>query len=133
MTRYVDITCWKCNVVYGMPEEYYRVAKQAAGNQTFYCINGHNASFREGPTDAELLRKQLETQRQQNARLEDAARYAREQRDAAERRASAARGQVTKIKKRVGGGVCPCCNRTFENLANHMKSKHAGFATESEA
>jgi hypothetical protein len=27
--------------------------------------------------------------------------------------------------------VCPCCNRTFENLARHMNSKHRGYAAES--
>ena len=26
--------------------------------------------------------------------------------------------------KRVGRGVCPECNRTFQNLASHMACKH---------
>lgn len=26
--------------------------------------------------------------------------------------------------KRVGKGVCPCCNRTFQNLGRHMATKH---------
>jgi len=43
------------------------------------------------------------------------------------RRVSAARGRVTKIKRRVQHGVCPCCNRTFSNLASHMKTKHPEF------
>ncbi|WP_159103999.1 hypothetical protein [Rhodopseudomonas sp. B29] len=54
----------------------------------------------------------------------------RDQREAAERRAAAARGQVTKIKNRVGHGVCPCCNRTFANLARHMAGEHPGYTAE---
>lgn len=25
---------------------------------------------------------------------------------------------------RIGAGICPCCNRTFSQLARHMQSKH---------
>jgi hypothetical protein len=28
----------------------------------------------------------------------------------------------------VKHGVCPCCKRTFENLARHMKGQHPTFA-----
>jgi chemotaxis response regulator CheB len=40
---------------------------------------------------------------------------------------SATRAQLTKTKKRVANGVCPCCNRTFKQLARHMKAKHPEF------
>lgn len=43
------------------------------------------------------------------------------------RQLSAARGQVTRIKNRVGNGVCPCCNRSFGNLHRHMQTKHPGW------
>lgn len=26
-----------------------------------------------------------------------------------------------------GAGMCPCCRRTFKQLAEHMKSKHPDF------
>ncbi len=35
---------------------------------------------------------------------------------------------MTKVKKRAANGVCPCCNRTFSDLARHMKAKHPDFA-----
>lgn len=34
------------------------------------------------------------------------------------------KGALRKVKIRVGRGVCPCCNRSFENLRRHMESKH---------
>jgi len=124
------VECASCNMDFGVTQMFQKARRN--DHKVFYCPKGcHN--YYSGDSEEEKLRKQLETQRQQNARAWDAAREAEERAREEKRRAAAARGQVTKIKKRVGGGVCPCCNRTFENLANHMKSKHAGFATESEA
>ncbi|WP_165394478.1 helix-turn-helix domain-containing protein [Pseudoxanthomonas winnipegensis] len=31
------------------------------------------------------------------------------------------------MRQRVMNGVCPCCNRTFENLRRHMHDKHPEF------
>jgi 4-hydroxy-3-methylbut-2-en-1-yl diphosphate synthase IspG/GcpE len=31
------------------------------------------------------------------------------------------------LAKRAKAGVCPCCNRTFSNMAEHMKKQHADF------
>ena len=46
----------------------------------------------------------------------------------ATRRMAAAKGELTKMKKRVGNGVCPCCNRQFVNLQRHMATQHPGYA-----
>lgn len=37
------------------------------------------------------------------------------------------KGQLTKTKKRLAGGVCPCCNRSFVSLAKHMASQHPDY------
>lgn len=34
------------------------------------------------------------------------------------------KGALNKVKKRVAHGVCPCCNRTFKQLAMHMAQMH---------
>lgn len=45
-----------------------------------------------------------------------------------ERRAHAAtKGQLTKTKKRIANGVCPCCNRSFANLERHMAGQHPDY------
>lgn len=43
--------------------------------------------------------------------------HARRQRDNA-------RNSHKKMRNRVKNGVCPCCNRTFQNLLKHMRTKH---------
>jgi hypothetical protein len=118
--RLVPHTCGNCGVVFGMESGY--MADRKRDRRTFYCPNGCCRVFT-GPTREQLLEKQLESARSYSRHLED-------QRAAAERSASAYKGQVTKVKRRVGNGVCPCCNRTFVNLARHMGSQHPDFKDE---
>lgn len=42
------------------------------------------------------------------------------------------KGEVTKLKKRIANGVCPCCKRSFCNLAAHMKTQHPEYTKEEE-
>lgn len=111
-----------------MPEHMYNTRRN--NHQTFYCPNGHPGAFK-GKTEIEKKLEEAEKQlANQKARLEWAeadSKRAKEARDQAQRQASAARGQVTKIKNRVGNGVCPCCNRTFQNLLRHMHTQHPEF------
>jgi len=127
---FVTITCWRCKVQYGMTEEFYRVAKQGAGNISFFCPNGHSASFALGKTDEDKMREERDRAIQRVAEYQDYYQEARERAEKAERRVSAAKGQVTKLKKRAAAGVCPCCNRTFSDLSRHMAGKHPGFVSE---
>jgi hypothetical protein len=34
---------------------------------------------------------------------------------------------IKKANRKAKAGVCPCCNRTFKQLADHMKVKHPDF------
>jgi DNA-binding XRE family transcriptional regulator len=49
----------------------------------------------------------------------------------AESRAREKTGQIARsykrVRDRIRNGVCPCCNRTFQNLANHMRTEHADY------
>jgi len=35
----------------------------------------------------------------------------------------------TRLKNRASKGICPCCNRYFENLHKHMETKHPNYLT----
>ena len=58
-------------------------------------------------------------------------RYTRRWKDEPERSRSAIKGQLTRAKRRISKGVCPCCNRTFQNLANHISEKHPDYSEQS--
>lgn len=111
----VDMTCPSCGVSYAMPASL-RAEREKDG-RSFYCVNGHSLSYHE--TEAMRLRKMLDAANKDNTAM------AQQVRDAqlAEQRAV---DEAKRIKRRVKAGVCPCCNRTFQNLARHMATKHKG-------
>ena len=118
-TDLVTIDCGKCGGTYAINERYRKQkAQEGGGWHCPYCQcswgffdNSENAN----------LRRELALERKQKE-------WARQEAKHAENRRRAAAGQLTKIKRRVSRGVCPCCNRTFENLAKHMENKHPGYS-----
>lgn len=109
-----------------MPETLH--ASRKRDREGFFCPNGHEAAYKD--TEADRLRRERDRLAQQLAQKDDSIQRQRELREATERRAAAARGQVTKLKNRVGADVCPCCTRSFTNLRRHMETEHAGFRAE---
>jgi hypothetical protein len=47
-----------------------------------------------------------------------------------ERSRASIRGHLNRTKRRVAAGVCPCCNRTFQDLSRHMENKHPDYGKE---
>lgn len=122
METLVPVTCCKCGVTFGLVAGHHSDL-QRSGNM-FYCPNGH------GQVYSDDLDKQLERAKQQAQRERDRFLMERERKEAAQRSAAAYRGQVTKIKRRVGAGKCPCCRSHFKNLQEHMTETHPGWSDE---
>lgn len=112
-------TCCRCGVVFGIEANHRARLIQKKGTN-FYCPNGHPQHYI-GETEADRLKRELEWARSQR----DSARSALKM---TENTLRVVKGHKTRLKKRIANGVCPCCNRTFENVARHMKSKHPGYA-----
>lgn len=122
--------CPSCGVTYALPERLVMDRREKGGE--WYCPNGHALGF--SKTDADRLREDAAKLR---AKLDDEKRNtdwwkqrnqeARKEAEHQEARANGYKGALTKFKKRVGNGVCPCCNRTFVDLGRHMETKHPAF------
>lgn len=132
MSDFVSVTCHQCKEVSGLSRQTYNVLLRSG--QTFYCPWGHGGVYSAAPTEADLLRKERDTLKQQMARKDDEIRQKGDEvraerawREAAQNQARAYKGVATRVKNRVGKGVCPCCNRTFANLQRHMAGKHPTF------
>lgn len=121
--RMVTETCYKCHVLFGMTEEQHDLCLERG--YSFFCPNGHSQCFCE--SREQKLEKELRTAEQSRDTYNRW--YDEEVKDhkTTMKQRNAHKGQVTKIKRRVSNGVCPCCNRTFENLARHMQSKHPDY------
>jgi hypothetical protein len=128
-------TCGQCGSEQAMTKEANVVLRQSSA--TFYCVHGHARHYPQGKTMEERLRDQLEAERRERQRAEqnvamwaDDARQAREEAEHQRRRANGYKGHATRITKRAKAGVCPCCNRTFTQLARHMATQHPEFTPE---
>ncbi len=119
----VVIDCCSCGVSFGMTTAMERQRRQ--DHTGFYCPNGHGQHFT-AKSDADLLQEERRRAKRLASLLDDE----QQQHRATERRLSATRGVVTRTKKRIAAGVCPCCNRTFQQLARHMAGQHPDYATE---
>lgn len=126
MSKYVDhiefVTeeCCNCGMPFAMTADFQR--RRRDDRKSFYCPMGHGQHY-SGKSEAQKLKDQL----------------AKKQRDleAAYGRAAALQGQrdqiansYKRIRARVKNGVCPCCNRTFDNLLRHMRTKHPDYGSE---
>lgn len=124
------VTCYRCKTQFAMAEDIFNLAHQRAEEISFWCPNGHSQVFSKGKTEAEKLRDERDKLTQRLAEWQDYEAEQRKRAEALERKLSASKGQITRIKKRAANGVCPCCNRTFSDLAKHMAGKHPGFVSE---
>lgn len=123
------ITCCHkgCGLTFAVPKTW--EDKRREDHTWWYCPNGHQQHF-SGKTEAEKLQLERDRLAQRIAERDDEIRAERERRESVERSLTATRGVITRIKNRVGKGVCPCCNRTFSDLQRHMHTQHPTYSKE---
>jgi hypothetical protein len=108
--------CPTCGMPFAFPE---RMSKQwRESGQQFYCPAGHSVTY--GESENDKLRRERDRLKQEQARIT-------EQWNAAELRAALANRREAQLRRRVANGVCPCCKRSFSNIARHMKTKHPDY------
>jgi predicted nucleic acid-binding Zn-ribbon protein len=128
-TDLIEKHCPVCCIHYAAPRAMFDMRNADEG--PWYCPNGHRlvfteSAFSKAKTERDQLRRERDQLKQNEAYLEQTlADTARER--------TALKGQVTKLHKRIGAGVCPCCTRSFTDLKRHMASKHAGFREDAQS
>lgn len=120
--------CCACSIVFAMPAEFQAraKAKPGANGMRFYCPAGH-PQYYTGESEADRLRRENNRLKQNQAYLEDQRRLAAEDAEHQRRRANGYKGHAARVSKRAKAGICPCCNRSFENLRRHMEGQHPEF------
>ena len=110
------MNCGECGITFAMPETFRKDCKELG--YTWYCPNGHSRIYSE--TDVNKLKRELAKEEskhdQTSAKLRDT-----------KIKLSCEKGQRTKLKNRIAKGVCPCCNRYFQNVKRHIDNKHPEY------
>lgn len=123
-------TCGECGIVFAMDAQY--IARRKEDHKVWYCPNGHGRHFT-GKSEAEGLRDQLAREKHWREQAEARVAEVRTQRDAVERRLRATKAVVTRTKKKIVAGRCPCCSFKFKDLASHMTTRHPNYDPEKAA
>ena len=123
----VVIHCHKCHVPFGLEQSHYDRAR-ASKDVSFFCTNGHEAIFKK--SREQELEENLAMARRGRELTQNALTATRDQLEATERSLRGHKAAKTRIKNRIAAGVCPCCNRSFQNVARHMSGQHPDYAKE---
>lgn len=123
--RFVVTDCGRCGAIYTVPETMFDAMRAEGGFA--HCQNGHGWGWKEGSRQRDELRAERDRLKQSAAQKDDEIAALHRDVEALKKSRAAVRGEYTKVKKRIHSGVCPCCNRTFQNLAAHMKTMHKDY------
>jgi len=107
------IECGRCGVWFAIPER--MIAERRKDGETFYCPNGHGRVYRDSEFDqlrdraVQARRRAEQLQREKDQLVNDLLDQVKLHK---------------RVLRRVHGGVCPHCNRTFQNLQEHVARQH---------
>lgn len=120
--------CCNCGVHFGIDHHHHKSLKETGA--TFYCPNGHSQYYTKKEQMDKRV-KELEAQLQEaetdRKYLSNSLKFTKGELDYTKRSLSATKGVLTRTKNRIHKGVCPVCNRQFENLHRHMEGKHPDY------
>lgn len=102
----------------------------------FYCPVGHpqvytkstESKLKEAEQRAAQLAKELKNAREDSQFWQEKAEEHAAAEKAVKKDLRVTRSNLTKTKKRIAAGICPCCHRQFINLQNHMTTQHPDYA-----
>lgn len=114
------VHCCTCGMAFGMPVEVERARRD--DHKWFYCPAGHQQHYT-GKSEAQKLKDELARNTAKLDQVQNRNQQLIRERDTI---AKAHR----KMRVRVMNGVCPCCNRSFDNLRAHMSTQHPDFGKE---
>ena len=113
-TRLVTQVCANCGVLFALPEYLYEQCRENPFKE-FFCPNGHTLVFKKSS-----LQEQVDSLRRERDDAQRASSIMQHRLQVKDKEVK----KLTNKMKRVTAGVCPCCNRSFKQLAEHMRTQH---------
>lgn len=115
---YVTVNCGPkdsggCGLAFAMTRQFYDQTYRTG--ETWYCPKGHPRVWGGDSTETKL-----EKAKAREVALKD-------QLAAAVSEGELTRQALLRDRQRFANGVCPCCNRSFENVRRHMSTKHPDY------
>lgn len=127
-SRHVVWECRTCGALSTCPEVVYE--EQRARGGFHHCPNGHQWGWNKDESEHARITMERDLLKQQIAQKDDEILTQQRSRRAAEDKADASEKKIKGLKRREAAGLCPCCNRSFVALRQHMSNKHPTFVAE---
>jgi hypothetical protein len=119
----VVVCCNQCHITYAIPESLDKAMLRWRGDKSngwkTTCPMGHTWWY-VGENDIERAERIAANARQREQATRDLLHHE-------ERSHAATKGHLTRQKRRASAGMCPCCNRTFQQLKRHMDGQHPEY------
>jgi hypothetical protein len=112
-----------------LPTSLYNAAKHSS-RIVFCCAYGHEQVFAEGEGEEAKLRRERDMLKQQMAQRDDVISQQSKELERERAAVRALKDGSVRARKRSIAGTCPCCKRTFRQMALHMAKQHPEFKAE---
>jgi len=109
--------CCKCGQPFAMTSDFKE--RRLNDHKYFYCPSGHRQYY-VGKTKEQRLKERLSQKNMKIKQLYGENANLRSERNEVKK-------TYNRMRTRIKNGVCPCCDRTFQNLLEHIKTKHPEF------
>lgn len=120
------VHCGECGGTYALDARYHRQKKENGGFWNCpYCQCSWG--FPKEASEIERLRREVEKKEREVTREQARHDQTRAELEQTEHRRRAEKGHRTRLQNRIKAGVCPCCKRSFANLAEHMQKQHPEY------
>lgn len=119
---HVVTRCGTCGISHTVPQIVWDT--QVAEGGFHACPNGHMRGWDKSSSGDAAIRRERDRLKQNAARLEEEAAGLRDMLSKQTAETARVLSAKAKMEKRANAGVCQCCNRSFSNVARHMKTKH---------
>jgi hypothetical protein len=127
--RLTVVDCATCHMDFGVTDKFERTRRD--DHKNFFCPAGHS-NYYPGRSETERLQQRLHEANQSAASLTHQLDQTRAELSHESARRRGYQGQLTRTRRRIANGICPCCNRTFRNLARHMAGQHPEYVPETD-
>ena len=124
--EFVMEECCNCGIPFYMTKDLKK--RRLEDGKWFYCPQGHGQHYTE--TTVSKLQKQLETAKRDAKFWQEREADECRQRALKERQLASVRGHLTRAKNQLQKGNCPNCDEHFDDLEQHIISKHPDFELE---
>lgn len=126
------VNCPNCGTAFGVGQTLLNSLRK--NHASFYCPNGHSMSYGETKQEKELaaLKKRIAQLKEDSEYWQGKAEANAAAEKAVKNQLKTTRANLTRTRNKLARGMCPCCETTFPNLAEHMNTVHPGYETEAQ-